>query len=204
MVQWGVWISREIRSRLLDLSRCRSVIQQRIICQPAITKLSLTLTADQINEMHATDLKSGETLEDDEDALASAASTQPAQYVSEATKVGGFRDEVSEILETLQEPLRAVTADANTWQLRKRVRDLELSTRTDLGTTAEDVRPSEKLRSDARKHSSRWTNGAQVPLSTELDALKDQQLARCLAHHNFVTKLPQDWFPPDMPIAESH
>eukprot|EP00961_Rhodomonas_salina_P285431 3857073-Rhodomonas_salina.1 len=26
-------------------------------------------------------------------------------------------------------------------------------------------------------------------------ALTDQQLAQCLAHHNFVLKLPADWFP---------
>eukprot|EP00961_Rhodomonas_salina_P024195 325873-Rhodomonas_salina.1 len=38
-----------------------------------------TLTADQINEMHATDLKLGETLENDDDAMASAAPAQPAQ-----------------------------------------------------------------------------------------------------------------------------
>eukprot|EP00961_Rhodomonas_salina_P134011 1803070-Rhodomonas_salina.1 len=42
-----------------------------------------TLTADQINEMHATDLKSGETLENDDDEIASAAPAQPAQPVSE-------------------------------------------------------------------------------------------------------------------------
>eukprot|EP00961_Rhodomonas_salina_P208137 2808772-Rhodomonas_salina.1 len=73
--------------------------------------------------MHATDLKLGETLEDDDDAMASAAPEQPAQPVSEdggATKVDGFRDEVSEILDNLQKPLRAVAADANTLQLRKR------------------------------------------------------------------------------------
>eukprot|EP00961_Rhodomonas_salina_P259659 3508618-Rhodomonas_salina.1 len=73
--------------------------------------------------MHVTDLKSGETLEDNDDALAAAASTQPGQQESEeggATKVGGFRDEVSEILDDLQKPLRAVAADANTLQLRKR------------------------------------------------------------------------------------
>eukprot|EP00961_Rhodomonas_salina_P145956 1964627-Rhodomonas_salina.3 len=96
--------------------------------------------------MHATDLKSGETLEDYDDALASVASTQPAQQESEdggATKVGGFRDE---------KPLRAVAADANTRQLRKRVQDLELSTGTDLGTIAEDVGPSEKLQLDDWKH----------------------------------------------------
>eukprot|EP00961_Rhodomonas_salina_P026201 353856-Rhodomonas_salina.1 len=73
--------------------------------------------------MHATDLKLGETLEDDDKALALAASTQPAQHASEdggATKVGGFRDEVSEILDDLQKPLRAVADDANTLQLQKR------------------------------------------------------------------------------------
>eukprot|EP00961_Rhodomonas_salina_P123574 1664989-Rhodomonas_salina.2 len=90
------------------------------------------LTVDQINEMHATDLKLRETLENDDDALVSVASTQPAQQVSEdwgATK----------------KQLRAVAADANTRQLLKRVWDLELSTGTDLGTIAEDVGPSEKL-----------------------------------------------------------
>eukprot|EP00961_Rhodomonas_salina_P230061 3108935-Rhodomonas_salina.1 len=123
---------------------------------------------------------------------------QPAQHwhVSEdggAIKVGCFRDEVSEILENLQKQLRAVTVDANT-----------LHTRTDLGTIAKDAGPSEKLHRDARKHSSRWTNCAEVPLSTELNVLKDQQLACCLAHHNFVTKPPQDWFLPNMLITESH
>eukprot|EP00961_Rhodomonas_salina_P089264 1200555-Rhodomonas_salina.2 len=89
------------------------------------------LTADQINEMHETDLKLGETLEDDNDTLALAASTQPAQQASEdggATKVGRFRDEVWEILDDLQKQLRAVAADATTRQLRKQVQDLELST----------------------------------------------------------------------------
>eukprot|EP00961_Rhodomonas_salina_P223427 3021206-Rhodomonas_salina.4 len=107
-----------------------------------------TLTADQINEMHATDLKWGETLGDDENTLASVASTQPAQHVSEdwgATKVGSFRDEVSEILENLQKQLRAVTADPNTQQLWKRVQDLELSNGTDLGTITSRTRRAERL-----------------------------------------------------------
>eukprot|EP00961_Rhodomonas_salina_P206624 2789519-Rhodomonas_salina.1 len=94
--------------------------------------------------MHVTDLKSGETLEDNDNALALAASMQPAQHASEdggATKVGGFRGEVSEILDDLQKQLRAVADDANTRQLRKRVLDLELSTGIDLGTIAEDVGP---------------------------------------------------------------
>eukprot|EP00961_Rhodomonas_salina_P234368 3167565-Rhodomonas_salina.1 len=56
-----------------------------------------TLTADQINEMHATDLESGEFMEET-DAAQSAAATQSAQHdTSEdggAEQVRGFRDEL--------------------------------------------------------------------------------------------------------------
>eukprot|EP00961_Rhodomonas_salina_P062557 839891-Rhodomonas_salina.1 len=48
-----------------------------------------------------------------------------------------------------------------------------------------------------RQHYSDWTNGEQIPLTAEIDRLKDQQLGRCLAHHWFVVKLPADWFPPE-------
>eukprot|EP00961_Rhodomonas_salina_P196940 2658052-Rhodomonas_salina.1 len=37
-----------------------------------------------------------------------------------------------------------------------------------------------------------WTNGANIPPSTQLSTLKDGQLARCLAHHKFVFHLPSD------------
>eukprot|EP00961_Rhodomonas_salina_P109492 1473905-Rhodomonas_salina.2 len=51
-----------------------------------------------------------------------------------------------------------------------------------------------------RQHYSEWTNGAQTPLTAEIDCLKDQQLGRCLAHHQFIVKLelPADWFQPEL------
>jgi len=43
-----------------------------------------------------------------------------------------------------------------------------------------------------------WTNGAQVPLHSEIAKLKDEQLARALAHHKFVMELPEDYWSPNI------
>eukprot|EP00961_Rhodomonas_salina_P029985 403960-Rhodomonas_salina.1 len=150
-----------------------------------------TLTADQINEMHSTDLESGESLE----AQAERSEEGGAEHV------GTFRDELTEILEELKKPLKEVLEQA-TRQLRKRVRELETRAGVDLGTDLMDDVPEDTTIRDSeiRKHYSEWTSGAQVPLTadSEIDSLKDQQLGHCLAHHHFVIKLPADWYPPEL------
>eukprot|EP00961_Rhodomonas_salina_P023683 318171-Rhodomonas_salina.1 len=119
-----------------------------------------TLTADQINEMHVTDLEKGDTFEMEDEGL-SAAPTQPARTEESedggAGQVGTFKDELTEILESLKKPLETIP-EQPTRQLRKRDRKL-------------------------RQHYLEWTNGVQIPLRAEIDSLKDQQLGRCLAHH---------------------
>eukprot|EP00961_Rhodomonas_salina_P168775 2274398-Rhodomonas_salina.1 len=128
--------------------------------------------------MHATDLESGEFMEETE-----AAATQSAQHdTSEdggAEQVRGFRDELgllTEIMQNLKEPLKDVTASTTNWQLRKRVRDLEAKTGKPLGTDNDDVMPSERLLKTTKKKYSAWTHSSQVPLTAEIAVLKDQQL----------------------------
>eukprot|EP00961_Rhodomonas_salina_P035224 473845-Rhodomonas_salina.1 len=104
----------------------------------------------------------------------------------------------------MKTPLRDVTASSENRQLCKRVRDLEAKTGTDLCTEESNVVPSNSIQQSLQKHYSSWTNGAQVPLSAEIDVLKDQQLGRCpgLAHHWFTMKLPANWYPTDMGTSE--
>eukprot|EP00961_Rhodomonas_salina_P203721 2748806-Rhodomonas_salina.1 len=139
--------------------------------------------------MHATDLESGESIMmEEENATRSAAPTQPArEEVSEVggdSQVGTFRDELTDLLDELKKQLQEIPVQESR-QLHKRVRDLETSTGTDLGTVPTDNVPMNTtiLDSKLRQHYSEWTNGAQVPLQAEIDRLKDQQLCRCLAHH---------------------
>eukprot|EP00961_Rhodomonas_salina_P077428 1038488-Rhodomonas_salina.1 len=87
-----------------------------------------SLTADQINEMHATDLESGDSeFMEETEAVQSAAATKSAQHNKSedggAEQVRGFRDELgslTEIMQNLKEPLTDVTASTTNRQLRKR------------------------------------------------------------------------------------
>eukprot|EP00961_Rhodomonas_salina_P038903 522827-Rhodomonas_salina.1 len=67
-----------------------------------------TLTVDQINEMHVTDLEKGDTFKMEDEGLL-AAPTQPAKTEESedwgAAQVWTFKDELTEILEALKKPL---------------------------------------------------------------------------------------------------
>ena len=133
-----------------------------------------------------------------EDEGLSAAPTQPARTEESedvgAAQVGTFKDELTEILEALKKPLGTVP-EQPTRQLRKQVQELETHTGMDLGTEPTDVVPENPnttilnstntliLDWKLGQHYLEWTNGAQIPLTAEIDSLKDQQLGRCLAHH---------------------
>ena len=56
------------------------------------------------------------------------------------------------------------------------------------------LRPKEKVAGLGRGSKIEATNGAQVPLDADIKNLSDAQLARALAHHKFVFKLPQDYW----------
>eukprot|EP00961_Rhodomonas_salina_P121433 1634503-Rhodomonas_salina.2 len=158
--------------------------------------------------MHATDRKTGETLEKEFDGETSVAPTQPAHNkTSEDGGASGVRadptEQLTEILNQLQKPLSAVGPTDEVLWLRKRVWDLEAETGMDLGTTLAD--PTDPNTTNSTIGSNRnkykgWLNGVQVPLNAKLEKLKDEQLGRALAHHNFVFKLPADWFPEAMEI----
>eukprot|EP00961_Rhodomonas_salina_P109491 1473905-Rhodomonas_salina.1 len=64
-----------------------------------------TLTADQINKMHVTDLEKGDTFKMEDKGL-SAAPTQHARTEESedrgAVQVGTFKDELTEVLEALK------------------------------------------------------------------------------------------------------
>eukprot|EP00961_Rhodomonas_salina_P252464 3412445-Rhodomonas_salina.2 len=158
--------------------------------------------------MHTTDLKSGESMEKEEEAM-SAAPTQPAQNneseVGGADQVGTFQDELTDMLAELKKQVQEIQVQESR-QLRKRVLEMETSTGADLGTTPTDNVPTNTTIQDRklRQHYLEWTNGAQVPLAAEIDLLnlKDPQLGRCLAHHQFMIKYLADWFPPEMSAAQ--
>eukprot|EP00961_Rhodomonas_salina_P000924 13194-Rhodomonas_salina.1 len=114
-------------------------------------------------------------MEADEEAL-SAAPTQPVQQtVSEdggAELVWTFRDELTEVLEELKRLLKALEVlEQATRQLRKRVRELETHTGMDLGTNSADNVTDNTTNRDCqlRKQNADWMNGAQVPLTAEID-----------------------------------
>eukprot|EP00961_Rhodomonas_salina_P055694 748158-Rhodomonas_salina.1 len=141
-----------------------------------------TLTADHINEMHKTDLESGELMDE----------TEAAQ-----DELVGL---LTEILASLKEPSQDTTTGTvgiTNHQLLvwKRVRDLEAVTGRLLGTDLDDMKPSEQLAQATTKHYKAWTHGSQIPMTAEIKELKDNQLGCCLEHHRFVMKLPADWFP---------
>eukprot|EP00961_Rhodomonas_salina_P172916 2331563-Rhodomonas_salina.1 len=140
--------------------------------------------------MHQTDKRTGETLEKEMEGDRSAAPTQPAQHVrSEDGGASGVRgdptEQLTEILGQLQKPTSAISHTEEVWQLRKRVQELEQETGVDLGTISAD------------------NVDAQILLNAQIEKLKDDQLGRALAHHNFVFKLPADWFPEWMEVKES-
>eukprot|EP00961_Rhodomonas_salina_P246659 3332387-Rhodomonas_salina.1 len=55
---------------------------------------------------------------------------------------------------------------------------------------------------DLWKHYKSWTSGGQVSLDAEIEWLKDNQLGRCLAHHNLVFKMPVEMYPGDWRVQQ--
>eukprot|EP00961_Rhodomonas_salina_P255311 3450566-Rhodomonas_salina.1 len=104
-----------------------------------------------------------------------------------AAQVGTFKDKLTEILEALKKQLGTIP-EQPTRQIRKQVRELETRTGMDLGMEPTDVVPENPNTTvlnttntpiwdwKLRQHYSEWTNGVQIPLTAEIDSLKDQQL----------------------------
>eukprot|EP00961_Rhodomonas_salina_P051820 695403-Rhodomonas_salina.4 len=97
---------------------------------------------------------------------------------------------LQDIVTQLQEPLKAVTGTdqhcvtLSAWQL-------ESKTKVQPYEDGEGDRPSAR---DLKRHYKSWTRRSQIQLNTEIDMLSDQQLARCMEHHQYTFKLPADWY----------
>jgi hypothetical protein len=153
-------------------------------------------------------------------------SSAPKPTTSE--DLGKILEELKKIPEELLRPLRNVTGgisgDSNPPVTEKRrsqrnkqnmpepdcsmnMPDPDHSTSPPSTTSTHDSTKRTMADAKARLHHERrdyssWTDGGQIPLDAEIDALKDNQLARVLAHHRFVISMPAEWWPDDMPSPQ--
>lgn len=169
---------------------------------------SCTLSDDQVLEMHQTDLKTGESM--DEAALLQLP-TQTATsniIVSETEEEDSqLMNPVTELLLEIAKTLWDLTLDhkehphdtLEQCQFLKRVRNTEFET----GIQISNYIPRDTKAT--KKHCKSWTFGSQVQLDAEIELLGDHQLGQCLAHHQVVLKLQVDWFPVYWGVkADSH
>eukprot|EP00961_Rhodomonas_salina_P212338 2867090-Rhodomonas_salina.2 len=99
---------------------------------------------------------------------------------------------LQDIVTQLQEPLKAVTG-TDQEQVTRSARQLESETKVQPCEDCEgdSDRPSAL---DLKRHYKSWTLGSQIQLNAKIDMLSDQQLVRCMEHHQYTFKLPADWY----------